>query len=257
MRRYALSVLGVAMLIMVTVVGIAGAAGGEGPVTVRVREEPGLTPTVGFSPKALSKRSFTPIRAFISQAVPAFPHPPAEREMLIELDRNLMVQTRGLPACHPRLQTGLTIEESCPGASVGSGEETVQIAFPESTPINVSGRLKVLNGGERDGAITMWLYGSFSELLKGSVVTKVVFSRIHDGRFGWLADATLPQLAGGDGSIIDLNLRIGRQYAYKGRRASVLSAKCTDGELRTHLQSRFEDGTSAEAEVVRVCTPKD
>ncbi|HEY2052589.1 MAG TPA: hypothetical protein VGH14_01490 [Solirubrobacterales bacterium] len=248
--------LGVAMLITVTVVGIAGAAGGEGPATVRVGEETGLTPAVGFSPKELSKQSFTPIRAFISQELPTFPHPLAERELLIELDRNLMIQTRGLPACHPGVQDGLTIEESCMGTSVGSGEETVQIALPESPPIDVSARLKVLNGGEHDGAITMWLYGFFGEPLKGSLVTKVVFTRHHHGRFGWLADVTLPQIAGGAGSVIQLNLQIGRQYADKGSGASVLSARCTDGELRTHLQTRFEDGSSAEAEVARACTPK-
>jgi hypothetical protein len=257
MRRCALMVLGVVALMAVSAVGIAVAAGGEGPVTVRVGEETDLTPSIGFTPKALSRTSYTPIQLSLFQQVSEeYGHPPAERELLMELDRNVMIRTKGLPACHLGLQTGISFEEACAGARVGSGEETVQVAFAEQDPINVPAKLQIFNGGERDGAITMYVYGDFSAPISGSLITKVVFTRIDNGRFGWLADAQMPQITGGSGSVVDLDLKIGRQYSYEGKKASVLSAKCTDGKLQAHLQVGFEDGTSGESTLTRACTPK-
>ena len=60
MRKYMMLVLGLAALLAVTAVGIAGAAGGEGPVTVKVGELE-VTANGGFTPKALSKTKQTPI----------------------------------------------------------------------------------------------------------------------------------------------------------------------------------------------------
>jgi len=258
MRRCALMVLGVAALMAVSAVGIAVAAGGEGPVTVRVGEETDLTPNIGFTPKALSRTSYTPIQASIAQEVRAeYGHPSAEREVLLELDRNLMVQTKGLPSCAVHLQTERSIDQRCKGAVVGSGKETFQIAYPENDAINIPTKVRVFNGGERDGAITMYVYSYFSTpVITGPLVTNVVFRRIHNGRFGWLADAQLPQIAGGSGSVVDLDLKIGRQYSYEGKKASVLSAKCTDGKLQARLQVGFEDGTTGETTLTRACTPE-
>jgi hypothetical protein len=63
-------------------------------------------------------------------------------------------------------------------------------------------------------------------------------------------------MADGYGSLVDLDLKIGRMYRDEGRKASVLSARCTDGKLQAHLQALFEGGTSGEAEITRACTPK-
>jgi hypothetical protein len=257
MRRLALLVLGIGALLMTLAVGIAVAAGGEEPAPVRVEEESGLTPGIGFSPKALSRTSRTPIRLYLSQEVnEMYGHPPAERELVIELDRNVMVQTKGLPVCHLGVQTGLTVAEACRGTSVGFGEESIQVAFPEAKPIVVPANVEILNGGERGGAITMYAHASFGSPIGGSVNTKLVFTRIRDGRFGWRIDATLPQIAGGDGSLYGLRLTFGREYGYEGKKASVLSATCVDGKLVAHVRSSFDDGTSGAAEITRACTPK-
>lgn len=244
MRRYALWVLGMGALIAALAAGIAAAAEGE------------LTSEVGFVPKRLSKTTYTPIRASLSQDWYGPAHPPAERELQIELDRNVMIRTKGLPACHLGPQTGLSFEEACAGAAVGSGEETVQVAFAESEPINVPAKLQIFNGGEREGAITMYAFGSFTAPISGTLLTKVVVTRIHNGRFGWLVNAQLPQVAGGSGSVLDLSLKIGRQYSNEGRKASVLSARCIDGKLQAHLKAGFEDGTSSETTLTRPCTPE-
>jgi len=231
MRRYALAVLGMGVLVAVLATAVATAAEGE------------LSTGVRFGPKLLS----------IDQHWTGPAHPPAERELQIELDRGLKIQTKGLPACHLGLQDGVSVEEACAGTRVGSGEETVQVAFAESAPIKVPAQVRIFNGGEREGAITLYVYGRFSVPISGALLTKVVITRIHNGRLGWRADAQFPQITGGAGSIVDLDLNIGRNYTYEGRKASVFSAGCTDGNLEAHLQVGFEDGTSQESTLTRPC----
>jgi hypothetical protein len=256
MRRYALFVVALAALTMASAVGIASAAGGEGPITVKVGDEGELTQNLGFTPKALERDSYMPIRLLFGQEIHVTGHVPAERELRIELDRNLRIQTKGLPACAPHLQSGLTIDEACEGAVIGSGEEKVDVDYPETSSVRLPAKVEVFNGGERDGAITLYVSGSFGNPISGALTTKFVLTRIHDGRFGWFAAAKLPQIADGFGSVDSLDLNIGKRYVYKSRKVSVLSARCIDGELRGRLQTAFVTGANAEAEFVRACTPK-
>src|SRR3954447_19878175 len=100
MRKYLLAMCAVGALVAVTAVGIAGAAGGEGPVTVRVGEME-LTADGGFSPTVLSRTKQTPIEIHASGEVQMRDggHPPAIREIIIEGDKAGEAHTKGIPVC--------------------------------------------------------------------------------------------------------------------------------------------------------------
>lgn len=77
--------------------GIAAAAGDK-PITVRTGNIE-FTANGGFSPKALSKTTLTPI-AFTGEGKIATldgSHPPPLKEVLIEADKNSAVTTKGYP----------------------------------------------------------------------------------------------------------------------------------------------------------------
>ena len=225
MRRLAAIVPGAVALIAVIAVGVAAAAAGE------------MSTSVHFGPQRLS----------IGQHWTGPTPPPAERELQIELDRNLTIRAKGAPTCgtSPSLQTGLTIQEACAGAQVGFGEETIEVAFPEGAPIEVPGRVQIYNGGERKGAITLYVQGTFSAPIKGALLAKVVITRIHNGQLGWLVDAKFPEVADGSGSISDLDLKL--------TRPGVFSTRCVDGKLEAAVRVGFEDGTTEESEVAQRC----
>jgi hypothetical protein len=48
----------------------------------------------------------------------------------------------------------------------------------------------------------------------------------------------------------------GKTYAYKGKKVSVLSARCADGKLHAFASSIFADGTKASTGIIRTCTAK-
>jgi hypothetical protein len=256
MRKHVLIVLALGALIAVSAVGIATAAGGEGPVTVKVGNLE-LTADGGFKPKALSKKKQTPIELNAAGEVKEADgsHPPAAREIIIEGDKNAEVHVKGIPTCKSgQLQATDTAAalKACKSALIGEGKTTAQVAFAEQKPINVPSKLLLFNGGEKGGKITWYVHAYFSNPISGAIVTTVTITKHHHGRYGTLAVAKIPQITGGSGSIVSFDLNIKK----KVHGINPISAKCTDGKLKVHVQAKFEDGTKAETEIVRACTPK-
>jgi len=256
MRKYVALVMAVGALLAVAAVGIAGAAGGETPVTVKVGNLE-VTANGGFSPTAISKTKQTPIELKASGEVNEADnsHPPAVRELIIEGDKNAEVHVKGIPTCKSgQIQATDTAaaEKACKSAIIGEGTTTAQVAFAEQKPINVNAKLLLFNGGEKGGKITWFAHAYFSNPISGAIVTTVTITKHKNGRFGTLAVAKIPQITGGSGSIISFNLKIKRNVAG----VNPISAKCSDGKLKVHVQAKFEDGTKAETEIIRACTGK-
>lgn len=256
MRKHLLMVLALGALIAVSAVGIATAAGGEKPVTVKVGNLE-LTANGGFSPKALSKKKQTPIELRASGEVKEADgsHPPAIREVILEADKAGEVHLKGIPTCKSgQLQATDTTAalKACKKALIGSGQATAQVAFAEQKPINVNSKILVFNGGERGGKAKMFIHAYFANPISGAIVTTVTIKKHHHGRFGTLAIAKIPQITGGSGSITKFNLAIKKKVAGH----NPISSKCQDGKLKVHVLGKFEDGTKAETEIIRACTPK-
>jgi hypothetical protein len=256
MRKHLLLVLALGALIAVSAVGIATAAGSEKPVTVKVGNLE-LTANGGFSPKALSKTKQTPIELKAAGEIKEADgsHPPAIREVVLEGDKAAEVHLKGIPVCKSgQLQATDTTaaKKACKTALIGEGEATAQVAFAEQKPINVNSKILVFSGGEKGGKATMFVHAYFSDPISGAIVTTVTITKHKHGRFGTLAVAKIPQITGGSGSITKFNLNIDKSVAGK----NPISSKCEDGKLKVHVLGKFEDGTKAETEIVRPCTPK-
>lgn len=260
MRKYVLMILALGALIAVSAVGIAAAAGGETPVSVTVGNLK-LTANGGFSPKALSKTKQTPIALKASGEISELDgsHPPAIREVTLEADKAGEVHVKGIPTCKSgQLQATETkaAEKACGPALIGEGEAIAQAAFAEQNPIDVKSKVLVFNGGEKGGKTTFYIHAFFSNPIPGALVTTVTITKIHHGRFGTLAVAKIPQITGGYGSIVKFNLEIFKSVKVGGKTYNPISSKCEDGKLKVHIEGKFEDGTKAETELIRACTPK-
>jgi hypothetical protein len=260
MRRYVLLVLAMGALLVVAAVGIADAAGGEGPVTVRVGEME-LTANGGFSPTTLSKTKQTPIAITASGSVKMQngSHPPAVREILIEADKNGESHTKGIPTCKQgQLQATDTAAalKACGPALIGEGSAVAQVAFAEQTPIDVKSKLLLFNGGEKNGKEIWFGHVYFSSPVSGAIVSTATISKIHHGAFGTLGVIKIPQIAGGAGSGISFSLNIFKSVKVGGKTYNPISASCPDGKLKVHVEGKFENGTKAATEIIRACTGK-
>jgi hypothetical protein len=248
MRKHVLMILALGALVAVSAVGIATAAGGETPVTVKVGNLE-LTANGGFSPKALSKTKQTPIALTTEGEIKEEDgtHPPAIREIVLEADKNGEVHSKGIPVCKSgQIQATDTTAamKACNKALIGEGEVTAQVAFAEQPPINVPSKLLVFNGGEKGGKTTWYVHAYFSNPISGAIVTTVTITKHPHGRFGTLSVAKVPQLAGGAGSTTSFSLEIFKTVkGTNGKPVNPISAKCADGKLKVHVEAKFEDGT--------------
>jgi len=235
------------------------AQGGNKPTTVEAGNLL-FTFNGGFNPTKLPRKKLAPISLNASGSIKTKDgsHPPALKEVEIETDKNGAVNVTGLPVCTAgKLQSRDTAaaEKACSGAIIGKGQTKVEVALAEQRPIPVKSKLVAFNGGTKGGTTTFYIHAFFSAPVTGAIVTTVKIKRIHKGRYGLLSTASIPKIAGGNGSVKSFNLVINRRYTYKGKKMSVLSAKCADGKLQAHATAIFADGTKAGADIIRTCTP--
>ena len=245
--------------VLVAVVGV-GSATAEKPKTVEAGNLV-FTFNGGFSPKALPKKTFAPITLTASGKVATKDgeHPPALKEAIIETDKNGAVNVKGLPVCKSgQLQSRDTsaARKACPKAIIGTGKTTVEVKLAEQNPILVNSALTVFNGGQKGGTTTFYIHAFFTSPVSGAIVTTVKIKKIHNGRYGLKSVASIPKIVSGAGSVKSFDLKIGKTFTYKGKKVSVLSAKCSDGKLQAFATSLFSDGTKASAGIVRTCTSK-
>jgi hypothetical protein len=240
-------------------VGFASAAG-EGPVTVQVGNLK-VTADGKFTPKALSKTNLEPIGLFVSGKVATLDgtHPPAAKEIIIEADKNGVVNAKGIPTCSSgQLQSRDTkaAEAACGDAIIGEGKTTVEVQFPEQNPILVNSKLLLINGGTSGGTTTWFVHAYFSAPITGAIVTTVKIKKKANGRFGTYSVASIPKIAGGAGSPISFELTVDKDVKVGNKTYHPIEAKCSDGKLQAHVEAVFADGTKAATEVIRGCTSK-
>jgi hypothetical protein len=260
MRKLIALTAALSAALVLAAVGFAGAAG-EGPVTVQVGKIK-VTADGHFTPKALSKTKMEPISLFIAGKVATLDgsHPPAAKEVIIEADKNGVVNAKGIPTCPGgQLQSRDTkaAEAACGDAIIGEGKTTVEVAFPEQKPIDVDSKLLLVNGGTSGGTTTWFVHAYFNAPITGAIVTTVKIKKKKNGRYGTYSVASIPKIAGGAGSPTSFDLTIARNIkGADGKTYHPIEAKCTDGKLQAHVEAIFTDGTKAATEVVRSCTPK-
>jgi len=259
-RRGLLAAGALAVAIAVAVAGIAMAAKNK-PVRVRAGNIE-LIANGGFTPQTMSKTKPTPIAFFAEGKIKTLDgtHPPALKEVLLETDKNGAINVKGYPTCKEgALQSRDTKHaiEACPDAIIGEGKATAAIAFTEQPDVLATSKIIVFNGGESGGVVTLYIHAYLTVPVPAAIVTTVKIKKIHHGRYGYLSTASIPKIAGGAGSVVSFNLKVDKKYTYKGKKVSVLTAKCPDGKLQAHATAVFVEGTHASAEIIRTCTGRN
>lgn len=244
-----------AALTAAIVLSVSGLAAAEKPVTV-VGGEIHAEFNGGFTPKVLSKTKPTPISFNISAKLkslnpnPEEQHLPALKEFLLEGDKHASISVKGLPICTPGKLTARTTAQArkiCGPALIGTGKTEVGIKFKEQHEIPVKSELLAFSGGVKGGVTTLLIHAYITVPTPAAIVTKVKIKKIHKGRYGLLSVASIPEIAGGAGSVKSFSLTLNK---------GILSATCPDGHLNARGSAVFADGNKLSGGVVRTCTGK-
>lgn len=189
------------------------------------------------APKKLPRQHFAPVAATVFGRIKTSDgtHPSAFREAVFDIDKNVSVNSTGLPVCKAsQLEARDTkaAKRVCGKTILGSGHADLEVAFPEQAPIEIKSPLLVFNGGTHGGKTELLIHTFITVPAPAAVVTDVTLKRVHKGRFGLHGVARVPVVAGGSGSVLDFSFKVKRFYRVKGNRRSFLMARCPDGKFR-------------------------
>lgn len=217
----------------------------------------------GISPTSLPRHAVAPVSVQIAGKVRTLSgeRPPALRQMVIELNREGRLDTRGLPICRRREVESVNSSQArarCGDALVGDGAYVARLSFPEQESTSARGKILAFNstaGGKP--AIVAQVYSP-----RPAPITAVLVFRLRrgTGAYGTVLDATVPEKLDPFGYLKRITLQLHRTYVYRGQPHSYLSAKCpAPGGLReasfnfAHVSMTFVDGRVLQSTISRTC----
>jgi hypothetical protein len=262
MRRKLLAALALSAALAVGVSAIASATS----TTIHAGN---LIVTFGgtVSPKAMSKTKYTPVTTNIFGTIKTTDgtHPSAFREAIVDIDKDVQINVKGFPVCKSsqlQAQDTKSAKKVCGNAILGEGYADAEIAFPEQKPIKVHSPLLVFNGGGNGGKTLLLIHTFITVPVPAAIVTTVTVQKKGTGIH---SIAKIPVIVGGSGSAIDFSFKLGKKYAYKGKKYSYAAAKCPDGVFKVNATALFKNEahepgaqptTKASGKVAVPCTPK-
>lgn len=221
MRRRLAIVVALAALVALG----AGPARGELAQTGNVR----ISFAGDFAPHSLPRQRLAPVTVAVDGSVATTDgsHPPPLRRLEIALNRNGRLSTRGLPGCRSGMLQSTSTETAlarCRPALVGRGRFAADVQLDPSQ-VPVRGTILAFFGRQAGKPrLLLHLHGTVPVV--ATFVLSLEISRRAQSPFGTVLSARLPRLAGGLGSITDIELEIGREYRHRGKLRSFVSASC-------------------------------
>lgn len=184
-----------------------------------------------FTPRALPRQQPAPIHVEVAGAISTTDgsHPPPLRKLEIALNRHGRIDTAGLQTCSAPLLQSTTSEEAlarCRSALVGRGSFSAQLALGGSKDIPATGRALVFNS-RHAGRSALLLHLFTGVPVRLTMIVPITVGHRTKGQFGTVLRALVPRLGGGLGSVTEIELELGRQFEFGGKRHSYLSAACS------------------------------
>lgn len=217
----------------------------------------------GIAPTALPRHANAPISVRVDGTVKTLSgeRPPALRYIAIAINRGGRIDTRGLPLCRRSdIEAGSSAQalDSCGEALVGTGRYTGAVAFPEQTAFPLRGRILAFNAVVDGGrAILAHVYGE-----KPFPNSRILVFHIREtqGTYGTVLTAALPASINQQGYLKRIVLNLRREFVYRGRNRSYLSAACAAPAGLTlavfpfvRVSMTFADGRKLASTLIRTC----
>ncbi len=185
--------------------------------------------------------------------------PPGLRRVVIDLDEQLVLRTRGLKRCGPKRLADTTTRQArrrCRAAVVGTGVAQARLHLPGAEPVDLTSRLLAFNGPRRGGNPSLVIHARFPVPVPTTYVVPAPITNIRGGLYRKRITADIPVVADGNGDLTGFKMKLKRTWRKKGKRHSYLRAHCMAGYFATRGVLRFEGTTMANGSVLSNCSRK-
>jgi hypothetical protein len=219
-----------------------------------------------IEPETLPRDERAPVTVWISGQVRTLSgeKPPSLRKLTIGVNRDGHLETRGLPVCRKAQIAAASTREAlevCRDALVGEGRYRARLAFPEQDQTSAQGKILAFNskiGGRT--VILGHVYGDDPVPSIGIITFKITHP---SGTFGTVLTGSIPENLSRWGYLKRISLNLHRDYTYKGKHLSYLSAPChAPRDLQkaffkfAFATMLFDDGRTLSSTLTRTCRVK-
>jgi hypothetical protein len=217
----------------------------------------------GITPDALPRHSRAPISVNLEGTIRTLSgeRPPALRKIVIAINHGGHIDAHGLPVCHrSQIEPSSTREalKACGPALVGDGSYDADISFPEQSAFPSEGRVLAFNTRiGRKRAILAHIFGK-----DPLPITRIIVFHIRESRgtYGTVLTGNLPSSVNRYGYLNRISLDLHRNFTYRGKQRSYLSAACEapagfPGAVFAfaHASMSFADGRELSSTLTRSC----
>jgi hypothetical protein len=191
--------------------------------TLRVAFEGRLTP------RALPRAGFAPVAVTVGGTVSTTNDrpPPQLRRITIAINGSGRLDSRGLSVCtETEIQPSTTANAlaACGPSKVGEGSFNANVAISNQAPFPAEGKLIAFNGVENGKPVILaHVYGTNPVPTSYTLPLRITHAR---GTFGTVLTGILPAVTSKVGFITGISMTLKRQFSYRGKPRSFLSAGC-------------------------------
>jgi hypothetical protein len=215
-----------------------------------------------IAPKKLSKSTFQPASLKVTtklttNAANGVPSPTTHVQ--IDFDKNAKIFAKGYPTCDQgKLQNVSTeiAERECKPAIIGKGSATVKLPVGGEV-FTVPAKVTAFNGKPKGGKPVILLHTYSTSPIQTVLVLNGPVINYNKQGYGPRLELEVPKIGGGSGALTEFQVTIKKNYRYKGKPVSYISAKCPNSKkLKVRSVFSFLDGESVKPTDVKSCTQK-
>jgi hypothetical protein len=172
--------------------------------------------------------------------------PPALRELVFLLDKNGVLDTKGLPVCPAAKLADTTpavARKRCAGAIVGVGTGRAKVSLPGKAAVEISSPLTLFNAPRIDGKPALIAHAYETLPVAKTLLIPFPIERVSHGRYGYQARIPIPAIAEGFGAATLAEATVGKTWKRGGKTVGYTSAHCNGGRLQVYGTASFTDGS--------------
>ena len=225
----------------------------------------------GVKPNKLPKKKMAPIKLLSEGHVSTLngETPPIADKVVVDFDKNGKYQNKGFPKCKPKKlidRRTKAAKRACKKALIGKGQTNGIIDFPDQEPFEASGPLLVFNGPNK-GKTKSVIFHVFANVpAPTAFVVPAKITPLKGGKFGTRLTTNVPTISGGNGTLTDFNVKVGKKYKIvkkkkngkkkKKKKLSILNARCKNKRFVAQFEVTWRDGSKLNGGITRPCKQK-
>lgn len=186
---------------------------------------------------------------------------PQLRTIAVAINKAGRLDDTGLPTCKISSIQPATEDiarKRCADAIVGDGHVTLVVRLPSQADYISRNNLLAFNGPRRDGN-KLILAQVYSKNPPGAIILTFEVKK-HGGTYGNVIQTSLPSYAENWAYLTNFEMTLGREYRYRGKTHSYISASCAapagfPGAVFPFGKATYEfgDGEVLSTKIVRSC----